>query len=61
MKFIKVHNDHGTHLVNPRTVSCIFSSGSGCKICFDGDEYLLVDESIEEISALIEKAVGIVE
>ena len=61
MNFIKVHNKRGTNLVNPQTISCIFSEDGFTKICFDGNEYIYADESIEEISALIEKAVGIVE
>lgn len=56
MNFIKVHNNNELHLVNLRAVSCIFSECEGSKICFDGNEYIIADESVDEIAAMIQQA-----
>lgn len=54
MKFITLHGKNDTYLVNPITISCVIALGDQSKVCFDGQEYIIVKETLEEIAALIE-------
>lgn len=56
MKFIILHdrNSGNPYLVNPINISCVFDYGGRSKVCFDGEEYICVKETLEEIAALIE-------
>lgn len=56
MKFIILHGIESgdAYLVNPINISCVFNYGNGAKVCFDGEEFINVKETLEEIAALIE-------
>lgn len=54
MKFITLHSEKRTYLVNPITITCMFEDGNTTRVCFDGTEYIIVKETLEEIAALIE-------
>ena len=54
MKFITLHSKTKTYLVNPITISCVFDDGNYTRVCFDAQEYILVNETMAEIAALIE-------
>lgn len=56
MIFIELHKNESPRLVNLNTVSTIYADGGITKICFDGDQYITVDESLEDVTKRIKYA-----